>query len=1274
MASSRALIATAVLLAGAGGAYWYYNADAVQATGALAQVPLNSGVVVPPAFVMAVDNSGSMTFQTLFPGQDGAAFWEYDARGTNGFFVTENGVPRLRTRQDITNNGDWDSSGYHHTIPSPDYRIGGDRHAIPPIDNFGFARSSDYNPAYFNPNTAYPPWKRADGNNIVDYPNASTSATQVDPDSTANTIALASWWTKNDSGDQYFRVPNGATLPKGTVYYVSQRNGCGGLDGRYDDKGNWRELTEDKTLDQHCNVAMRYWPATYYMKSKDAGKATGYTAEPVEAKNACGDGCSLWKFRIAEGNYGTPEQYQAALQNFANWFSFYGSRNRAMKAALSIAFERTELMRVGMFTINPTSYPAKVNMLDMSQAGEKATLYREHILKLNNSGGTPNRFAVRHIGEQFMRKETDDDPNPPVKYACQINAGMLFTDGYSNSDGPQTGSNDANFPYPLADEYPDTLADTAAYYYTTNLRDDLPMGKVPVPDACTSTPDDPKLDCNKNPHMNFYGVTLGAKGDIYGRIYDPIAKLPDPYTGSWLKWGPRQNDAPSTVDEIWHATMNARGKFINATTPQDITNAMREILASVGAVKTPSGTIGLVGARVGSNTLSVEPSYEAANSGTDWFSYLNAYTAEHNPTAGTITFTKKWEASEQLNGAARNISFGVTLPGGGPKPEVRDFQAGSIGADDATVLAALCSDELQNCAGKFGRIKDGVTASEAIAYLRGDRSLDGGKLRKRTTLLGDIVNSSPIVSSRGDDYGYRALTSTGGAMDVYKYGEYLKTKRDSKREPMVYVGANDGMFHAFDGGTGKEKFAYIPSTAIGHMGNLLFPYNADDKNDQVFQHRYYVDGQVTVSDAYLGSNWKTVVVGSVGAGGRSVFGIDVSNTDSLNLLWEINDRVANGGKDIGSVLGKVSIVPVKDSAGTVTWKAIFGNGYNSANGKAVLFLVDIADGKVTTIAAEETGANKPTRTKNGLGNVVVIDRYQGTTATVARDGYADTVYAGDLNGAVWKFDLRSNKVALGGKPLFVARYQDDYKNRQPILGGLEATLSGSDVMIYFGTGSFSFTEDPTNKEVQSIYGILDRGVAIAGRSELQQQFIVQEATTDGNLVRKVTDRRMDATKKGWFINLGVDTAQTGTPTSTTGERFVGNPRLQNGILFFPTYDPTTLDGCMPEGNNWLYGLDALSGAAGLVNARYNSASGKKFGEEVGAVKLKGQGAGKSTAPVKDVAVVASSKADILPASVTDPDAIKDAIAAKCSLMVQSGGSVPIYLPRPCGRQSWRQIR
>ncbi|MEH6415457.1 pilus assembly protein [Pseudomonas sp. CGJS7] len=1315
MASARTLItASSLLLVAAGGAYWYYNANALQADGDLAQAPLNSSVTVAPAFIMAVDDSGSMTFQTLFKGSDGGAFWNIaeDARtnasGTvvgNGFFTGTGADARMRTQNDAN-----DADEFYYVMPTRNANLensfGNNGYgAIPPFDKYGFARSSEFNPAYFNPSVTYLRWKRPkeNGTEIEDYPDSSKTAASADPSSdTAPTYDLTNSLFAYDptrNFKEYFRVPKGMYLPAGTEYFMYKyvnwdydRRGnriwltdCGGLTGQETVPGTLRKVgASGHQMSASCYVAIKYFPAVYYMKSATAGAASGYTGTPDKIENACGDGCALYKYEIKPGNYNTVN-YEKAIVNFANWFSYYGNRNRAMKAALTLSMDTVSRMRIGMFAINAGgksvtdgnnnvieyNYNA-VTMRDMDKDTDKRDFYNNELLKLGASGGTPNRWAVRHVGRQFMRKK--DDPGAPIKSACQINAGMLFTDGYSNTSGPPLDKDllgDAKFPDPLKDTFSNTMADHAAAYYQVNLRDDMEAGKVPVPDACKTTPNDPKLDCNKNLHMNFYGVTLGAKGKIYGNTYDPIKNSPDPYV-TFPAWETRQDSNPTTVDEIWHATMNGRGKFINATTPADITSAMREIIASLGGGETPSGSIGLVGARVGSNTLSVTPTYESGNSGTDWFSRLFGSKATYNNITGKIEFVQLWEASSLLADAGRNISYGV-LTADSVKVETKQFQASTMGTDEQ-ILKALCNDPLQNCAGKFNRITDGTTpgvsGTDAIAYLRGSRAHDGGKLRKRTTLLGDIVNSTPLVTSKGDDYGYMALKDSRGVVDGREYGKYLKQKF-TYNKPYVYVGANDGMFHAFDGTSGRESFAYIPSTSLGHMGNLLFPYNPADRNDQVFKHRYYVDGPITAADAYSAGAWKSVLVASVGAGGRGVFGLDVTNQGTLKVLWELTDKsgAANKADDLGSVLGKPAIVPVQDASGTVTWKAIFGNGYGSKNGKAVLFVVDVMTGAVTAITAEETGANKPTRTKNGLGNIIVIDSFTGTTDDPRRDGYADTVYAGDLNGALWKFDLRSNKVAFDGKPLFVARHNDDFAKRQPIVGGLEATSVNNRAMIFFGTGSFSFDGDPTSTEIQTMYGVMDPNEPVAGRSKLQRQFIVKEENGERILTG---NKRLALGVLGWYLDLGVDVGSAGNPKAT-GERMVGNPRIQNGIVFFPTFDPTSTDACATDGNNWLYGLAAVDGGSALYNARIGSPTGAQGKAGTGAAKLKSDNGKPMTAPVKDVVVLAGDKVNYVEGG-AGPTAIEDAKKSKCSVMIQTSGSQPYYLPRPCGRQSWRQIR
>lgn len=1312
MASRRLKLTIAsTALAAAVGGYFLYSVFAVQGRGTLAQAPLNVQTNVPPAFIMAVDDSGSMTFETLFPGRDGQAFWDDETASTNGFF-TSGGQLRI--------SGDGVGGTFNHLFPYEGHRIDNSRMAIPPIDNFGFARSSDFNPAYFNPNVKYDPWKRpnATTNVIEDYPQASTIATRPDPDTDANKFNLAALhFDKIEDGDtvpvaaERFLVPNGTRLPAGTRYYVT--NNCGGVGPiSWPGTNDWQTVgTGGITITANCQMGIAYVPATFYLKT-DSPDPPGYVGGRGTAVNACGNGCNMYRYEINGTMFGTAAP--TMLQNFANWFSYYGDRNRSMIAGLTRSLDSVNDMRIGMFTINSgvrsdcggreepacpagqgayyDQYPDVV-MRNMNTLADKATLYRDQLLTLGASGSTPNRWAVEHIGKQFERKppEGQSTQGYPIELSCQKNAGMLFTDGYSNQNGPGgIGNADNGMPVPLKDTHSNTMADIAAKYYLADMRNDLPTGDVRVPDACKTTPDDPKLDCRKNLHMNFYGVTLGAKGNLFGNgIYvdNPTTAKNEATEAAFAAppaWQAWENDQSSTVDEIWHAAMNGRGEYVNASTPADITAAMRRVIASINSGKSPSGTIALTGARIGTGSLTVSPFYESKNAeGTDWYSTLTAQTVSTNQITGVVSYTDAWEASARLPAAgSRNVWFGNS--GGGAQL----FNSANLGSLDnlcnnpSTGMSVCTAAEIENL-GLVVPSGTKVTLDEAVAYLKGDQGKEadrnvGGVLRFRTSRLGDIVNSTPVVSSPRDDYGYRSLPAPYGA----SYATYL-TDKVAQYRPMVYAGANDGMLHAFDGREtavgGIERFAYIPNSVLGHMGNLLFP-TISGSGDQKFQHRFYVDGPLTVSDTYYSGAWNTTLVATTGAGARGVFALDVSRASrpssdgsptgpfaASDRLWEINDRntslALNVRENIGSVLAKPVIVPIKtgNASGPVKWRAVFGNGYNSISGKAVLYLVDIAAGTptITMVEANETGA--PTGT-NGLGNIVVVDRWgpatDNTLTARVRDGFADTVYAADQKGAIWKFDLRSATPANVTTPLFTTlKYTSgtEANTRQPILGGLTASAGpGGGVMVFFGTGSFSFTGDPIDNTLQSLYAVLDDNT---GTTRTRTNLLQQQIVTTANGARKITANLMTVGQKGWYLDL------------PTGERFVANPRIESGVVFMPTYVPNAAVGCGSPGSNWLYGLSALSGAAALSNVRMGAPNGTSPGAETGALALNTGG----TAPVKDVAVMTSPRIPPLDGGAT-PDDLNKALGAQCSMVVQVAGAPQMYLPRACGRQSWRQIQ
>ncbi|WP_290884992.1 PilC/PilY family type IV pilus protein [Arenimonas sp.] len=1286
---------------------------AAQGQGTLAQAPLQLGQQVPPAFIMAVDDSGSMTFETLFPGRDG-----YGCTGTgttNPFFDASN---ELRT-----NAGANGVCNFHHVMPYPGHRIGTNRYSIPPLPMYGFARSPEFNASYFNPATEYPPWIDRNG---AEFPQASITATRADPrnagspafNMTANhrdrvddgdavtdySGALAAgdylqagWQIRNventnqtcattagnltfpSSGnafatltadrqisgacatvvvrrarrdtpenDERFRLPIGTLVPAGTWYYIGAS--CGGLGTTAFRLNNWTYQTTDLTTTANCdNVGIEYFPASFYLGINTPAPAGFNVANRILSPNAGGNGVDMYKYEIKPGNYANSADYDAAIQSFANWFTYYGNRNRAMIAGMTRSLVDVTNMYVGFFTINNR---VAVNMRNMAAAAEKSQLY-DNLLALPAAGGTPNRFAVDHIGTQFQRTGA----GAPVRLACQRNAGMLFTDGYSNGGGPNADPQNADggFPSPLADAHSNTLADLAAEFYTKNLRPDLPAGRVPVPATCPST--DPRVDCNPNLHMNFYGVTLGARGDIYGV---DTAATADPYANP-PAWGPRQDDAPSTVDEIWHAALNGRGKFINAQSPAAITTAMREILAAVGQGAGPSGSIALTGARVGDTSFTVVPGYAAENRGTDWYGQLRAERVTVS-TAGVLSFNNLWEASTQIPApAARRILY--AQPNSLVNPAVNLFTPANV-----TNAASLCNSELSRCTATeiTGALGLNVTTTQAVNYLRGERTLEGTRLRTRTSVLGDIINSNPEISSPKDNYGYRTLRgATLAESDPWGYQAYLTAK--STRRPVVYAGANDGMLHAFDGENGTELFGYIPSTALGHMGNLLFPYNPLLGNDQKFQHRYFVDGPITVSDARINGTWRTVLVGSSGAGGKSVFALNVSNPGAFtsgDVLWEVSRHNAGTtGSRMGNVLGKPIVVPTREGTSAPVWKAVFGNGFGSADGRAALYVVNMNTRAVTTI--EATHASLPAL-PNGLSSVALIDRWISNTNEVGRDGYADTAYAADQLGNIWKFDLRNNTVANGGQPIFSAIVGGV---RQPITGGLEVAAGpGGGVMIYFGTGSYAFEDDTSDGSLQTLYAVLDRSPATPAtvtRSNLGAQTLAAGAGG----TRVLSNSQINyVTQSGWYMDLATGTGPTQV---LRGERFVGNPRLQSGLVLFPTFEPggAATDPCATGGTNWLYAFNAVSGAAGLSGLRIDSPTGTAAPAGTVGQALDTGG----DIPVRNVAVLLAPPPAPPGAAATVAE-IGEALGRTCDLVVSVPGAPTYYLPRACGRQSWRQIR
>jgi len=434
--------------------------------------------------------------------------------------------------------------------------------------------------------------------------------------------------------------------------------------------------------------------------------------------------------------------------------------------------------------------------------------------------------------------------------------------------------------------------------------------------------------------------------------------------------------------------------------------------------------------------------------------------------------------------------------------------------------------------------------SPVLDYVRGDASKEvknAGTYRDRFNLLGDIQHSTPVY--------------VGAPSDSYNFGSYDAFKTaNATRAVRIYEGANDGMLHAFDAATGEEVYAYIPSLLMGNLSKL-----AKDP----YAHTYFVDGPMTAADAQISGTWKTVLVGGLGAGGKGLFALDITNptlsdekvntgTDN-KLLWEI-DATADG--DLGYTYSKPVIARLNDGK----WYAIMGNGYNSVNGQAVLYIIDLAD--KTAIKRIGVGTATPA-TPNGLSSPTLVDSNG--------DFKVDYAYAGDIDGKMWKFDLSGNSTgswvaSYSGTPLYTATDSDG--NAQSITTAPDVVDFKVGYLVYFGTGQAFTVPSLTNTNTQSIYAIYDNGLTPGTPSLVSQTMTevtyVNTAPKTNETVRWITNNTINwATNTGWKIDL------------PGGERLLTNPGIRAERMQFVSTNPAIGD----NPTAWLIEPNYLTGGS-----------------------------------------------------------------------------------------------
>lgn len=538
-----------------------------------------------------------------------------------------------------------------------------------------------------------------------------------------------------------------------------------------------------------------------------------------------------------------------------------------------------------------------------------------------------------------------------------------------------------------------------------------------------------------------------------------------------------------------------------------------------------------------------------------------------------------------------------------------------------------------------------LTSEDHLNYLRGDRTNErnstkpNGKFRERGSRLGDIVNSDPQFVHQ-QNYGYTRLASWNNKAVANKYSEFRDTAAYKARVPMVIVGANDGMLHGFDASLdngGSELFAFVPNGAMANLSNLA---------DLDYTHRYYVDGTPRVADAWLGSKWATVAVGTMGAGGNSVFAIDVTNVSGKNsiskdnVMWEFSDP------RMGYSMGQPAIVALPNKK----FGVIVSSGYhNTAPDKGYVWILDVSDGSII----KEFELN----TQGNLGTVLATD--------LNGNAEADRLYIPDTQGNVWRIDLVGESSSwaipgtLGDGPLFIVKDADG--NRQAITAPLASAFNQwGQHMLLFGTGSYYRVGDnevAANPPVETFYGLFDTGSLIEGRDSLLKQSILAEATKNGKQLRAVTDNKL-VSQSGWYLDLAFSKAAGGP--GPKGERVLAQASLRSDRVVFTTMTPVD-DPCLSGGTSMIMVLDLSSGQR-LKYAYFDVDGDGNLGDG-------------------DYHLLPGDDGELIPWSgMSDADdGVIKGVSAMYKWMCYAGSSgevkcVPVAGSIREGRQSWREVR
>jgi type IV pilus assembly protein PilY1 len=591
--------------------------------------------------------------------------------------------------------------------------------------------------------------------------------------------------------------------------------------------------------------------------------------------------------------------------------------------------------------------------------------------------------------------------------------------------------------------------------------------------------------------------------------------------------------------------------YFPATNPATLTSDMQVIIATIQAGTQSTATAAVNSTSIHVGAVIYQGQFSSSDAAQDWSGNLYAFPV--NATTGTVNTSPSvalWGAQSLLDAespASRVIATWDTVANVGT-PFEWTTGSPSIGIASSTAMGQALSNSQST----------DTSGADSLAFLRGVQSLsfsDGGPFRARAHLLGDIVDSAPLY-----------LAGASGNFNSTSYVSFVASM--ANRTPVIYVGANDGMLHAFSAATGSELFAYIPRGVFGNLQKLTGRYYAG-------MHQFYVDGSPTAGDVnFSNGTWHTLLAGGEGAGGNSIYAIDVTAPQSLTsesalstaVLWDYTDTT-----NMGLTYSRPAIINANVGA-----LVIFGNGYNSPTEQPYFYALNAQTGavvaKINLCSAVASACS--TSVANGLSSVVAAN-LNGDLAS-----NATLVYAGDLQGNLWRIDISNvNPTLWTVTVLFQARNASGAL--QPITTTPAVTLNPNyprfvGEMVFVGTGQLLGVGDLSTTQVQSMYGVYDNNSAPT--TPILRAAMVQQTLTNitinliaGGTVAGRTDTMNPVNllqKGGWYVDLSL----------LSGERSITDPQIDSGAVIFTSIQPSP-NQCVGGDYSWLNLFNFATGGA-----------------------------------------------------------------------------------------------